>query len=316
MGDGSLDSRMVCPTCGAEYDAGAAFCGVDGSRLRPAADPAGGVCETCGKQYQEPFDYCPDDGGRIIRPYARSASSNPVPSVDRPSVQPPGVQGAGSTAYGAAPQAGWDTGAHTGARWREQPSLGGLLSRGWELFKADYIKYIAVALLMAIPSLIEPLEVYWDLFLTVFPLPDSLMIIFALQRAKGTEPQFKDVDRVFARFWPLVLMRLAGGLLVVAGTAALVVPGIYLAVGYSLATPLLLDRGLGFWEALETSRKAVTQRWFLVAGLWLVLGAILLASVFPLILGWLVALPFALCTIVALYEAAFGVAGGPAAHHG
>lgn len=42
-------------------------------------------------------------------------------------------------------------------------------------------------------------------------------------------------------------------------TLPLVLPGIYLAVSYQLSLPLVADKGLGPWEAMETSRKIVSK---------------------------------------------------------
>jgi uncharacterized membrane protein len=52
------------------------------------------------------------------------------------------------------------------------------------------------------------------------------------------------------------------------------IPGIYLAVAWSFAIPLVIDKRLGFWEAMELSRKAVDQRWWSVA--WLLLVCLLI----------------------------------------
>lgn len=49
-----------------------------------------------------------------------------------------------------------------------------------------------------------------------------------------------------------------------------VVPGIYLHVAWLLSLPLVADRGLGFWDALETSRRVATQQWFKMFALFIV----------------------------------------------
>ncbi len=43
---------------------------------------------------------------------------------------------------------------------------------------------------------------------------------------------------------------------------------IYLAVAYSFAPFLMVDGRLGFWSALETSRRAVSRNWFGIASLY------------------------------------------------
>jgi uncharacterized membrane protein len=68
---------------------------------------------------------------------------------------------------------------------------------------------------------------------------------------------------------PLILTTLLMYIMIFIGLVLLVLPGIYLAVSYCLALPLVADKSLGPWQALETSRKLVTPHWFTVFGLML-----------------------------------------------
>lgn len=63
---------------------------------------------------------------------------------------------------------------------------------------------------------------------------------------------------------PLLLLGLVSSFLSTLGACFCLVPGIYLIVAWAFAVPLLVDRGLGFWEALEFSRQVVTRRWLMV----------------------------------------------------
>ncbi len=67
------------------------------------------------------------------------------------------------------------------------------------------------------------------------------------------------------------------------GFMLLIVPGIYLSVAYWLAMPLIIDRELAPWQALELSRKAITKVWFQV------FGAYLIMTVLPFIVPVMVA---------------------------
>ncbi len=104
----------------------------------------------------------------------------------------------------------------------------------------------------------------------------------------------------------LLFTYLLMGLMITLGTLLLVLPGIYLAVSYQLALPLVADKNLGPWEALETSRKAVTRKWFTFFGLWLlallaILGSMILLGI-PLI--WVI--PTVLIGLGILYRNVFG----------
>jgi len=77
-------------------------------------------------------------------------------------------------------------------------------------------------------------------------------------------------------------------------------PGIYLGVAYSFTTALIVDRKFDFWEAMETSRKVISKRWFSFFGFVLVL--VLINIVGALLLG--VGL---LCAIAAAYQDILGL---------
>jgi hypothetical protein len=62
---------------------------------------------------------------------------------------------------------------------------------------------------------------------------------------------------------PLMMTGLVGIILTeIATVCCCVVPGIYLQIAWLFSLPLVADRGLGFWEALEASRRAATRHWF------------------------------------------------------
>jgi len=61
----------------------------------------------------------------------------------------------------------------------------------------------------------------------------------------------------------------------------LILPGIYLFVAWLFSVPLVADRGLEFWSAMELSRRTVTRVWFQVFALFvLAFLPMLLMSVF------------------------------------
>jgi hypothetical protein len=65
------------------------------------------------------------------------------------------------------------------------------------------------------------------------------------------------------------------GILVVLGLIALVIPGIILAIMFSLVYPVIMLEGTGISESLSRSRVLVSNRWLKTFGLLLVIGIIL-----------------------------------------
>src|SRR6266436_4655740 len=68
------------------------------------------------------------------------------------------------------------------------------------------------------------------------------------------------------------------GIIVILGFIALIVPGIILAIMYSLALPVLLIENKGVTESMRRSRRLVSHRWAKTFGTFLVLGIIIIIA--------------------------------------
>lgn len=97
-------------------------------------------------------------------------------------------------------------------------------------------------------------------------------------------------------------------ILVTIGFVLLVLPGIYLSVGYALTLPLILDKGLGPWEALEASRKAIHKKWWTVFGLYIAMMLLYAVSAIPLGLGLIWTVPMCFVLVGVLYARFFASA--------
>ena len=94
------------------------------------------------------------------------------------------------------------------------------------------------------------------------------------------------------------------------GFVLLVLPGIYLAVAYSLALPLLVEKEMGIWQALEISRRAVTHCWLRCWGLMLVATLVaIIGGGFTFGIGLIWFMPLAALSFGVLYRNVFGYEG-------
>jgi len=95
--------------------------------------------------------------------------------------------------------------------------------------------------------------------------------------------------------------------MILLGTLLLVLPGIYLLVAYQMALPLVADKNMKPWEALETSRKAVTHKWFTFFGLYLVASIAMMVSMMLVGIPMIWLLPTFVIGSGILYRNTFGV---------
>jgi hypothetical protein len=93
--------------------------------------------------------------------------------------------------------------------------------------------------------------------------------------------------------------------LVVLGAFLILVPVFYLGVCYTFALPLVADRRMQFWAAMETSRRVVSKHWFAIFAYGLVVGLLGMLGVFACIIGLVFTLPMCFCMFVVAYEGIF-----------
>ena len=138
------------------------------------------------------------------------------------------------------------------------------------------------------------------------PLFAGLMFVY-LRCMRHQPVAIQDVFYAFGpRYLPLLVVNLVYGLLVVLGVLLCIVPGVYLAVAWMFATPLVLDRGMEFWPAMEESRRLAHPLWFPLFGLQL-LGALLsVVGGLACLVGLFVTAPISVMAMLYAYEDLFG----------
>jgi uncharacterized membrane protein len=151
------------------------------------------------------------------------------------------------------------------------------------------------------------LAVVQQVILTAVTLPIGVgLFLLGLKRAVDQPLAVSSIFQYFDKTVPLFLTMLLMYLILVIGFLLLILPGIYLAVAYYLALPLVVEKNLGPWQALEASRKAITHRWFAVFGLVLLLMLINLIGMIPLGIGLIWTVPLTMIAMGVLYRNIFG----------
>lgn len=180
--------------------------------------------------------------------------------------------------------------------------FGAYIQTAIEILQKDPLKFFAYgfvsSLIASIPFLAYPA------YAGFFVVADKI---------RKNEPySFDDFFGGFReRFGQLVLATLIGGLLVVAGLILCILPGVYLAVGYSLVIPFLLFYTGDFWQALELSRKLVTRNWFGFLALVIVAGILSSLGVILCFVGVFLTMPVFYLTMYAAYEDIVGTGPKP-----
>lgn len=138
------------------------------------------------------------------------------------------------------------------------------------------------------------------------PLVGGLVAVY-LRAMRGQSATLTDVFSGFGpRALPLILANIAVSLLVGVGLLLCIIPGVFLAVVWAFTIPLVMDRGLDFWPAMETSRQVIMPRLFPMLALVLLCLVLSVAGVLACVVGTFITSPIAMMAVLFAYEDLFG----------
>jgi len=123
--------------------------------------------------------------------------------------------------------------------------------------------------------------------------------------ARDQEIDVPSIFNYYNMMYSIIITYMSITILVSLGFLFLIVPGIYLSISYLFTYQLVVDKGLGTWEAMELSRKTVTKQWFNFFGLALLSGIIIVISAIPLGIGLIWTLPMTYISYGLLYHHLF-----------
>src|SRR2546425_565205 len=199
---------------------------------------------------------------------------------------------------------------------RRELSLGDVISKTFELYRRDFTKYFSLFavvgviigivttlarqafVLPTLPPNPTPQQVSnWfpgffgtlvllvaliSIVTVVFsPIAQGTTIKLASERIeKGHAEMGTSVRFAVSKLLWIWALSIVVGVIVFLGFIALIVPGIILAIMFSLALPVLLIENKGVMESMGRSRELVRNRWLKTFATFLVLGIILLVASF------------------------------------
>lgn len=188
-------------------------------------------------------------------------------------------------------------------------NISAYLREAWEHFKENASIFVIAAIIILVTSaILSSIPRIGGLLNTLVGIPlTGGLFYMALRASIGIKPEIGEILKGFEYFVQLILYSIVSSVLIILGLVIFIVPGIYLAVSYGFTYLLIIDRNMGFWDAMETSRKAITKKWFSFFSLFLVLAIIVIVSSIPLGLGLLVTVPLSSLTIASVYRDVFQV---------
>jgi hypothetical protein len=178
--------------------------------------------------------------------------------------------------------------------------------RSWALLKANFWALFGVSFMMALIYACLGYSHFWGLFF-VSPILGGVFAAghyyYFLLKIRGQPASLGDAFAGFTKaFFTLLVAALVAWVFIIVGLFCLIVPGVYLAFAYAFTYILAVDKGLGFWEAMETSRRTITPQWWRVFGLILLGIPFFLLGLAALGVGVFIALPLIVGAFAYGYE--------------
>ena len=181
------------------------------------------------------------------------------------------------------------------------------------LFLAAFVVYMVVVIVLQIilgiffpsppppaePNLLNQQIVTILSYPVIMPLIVGIMML-AINYSRGESLEFKSIFNYYHLMGKLALAGILIYIMTVIGFILLILPGIYLSIAYIFTLPLIADKGMDVWAAMELSRKAVTKHWFKVFGLFFLLSLLMVLGVLTLGIGLIWAVPLLFITLYGL----------------
>jgi uncharacterized membrane protein len=283
LADTFLGRKVRCPKCGGLFVAQPE--GADASPgLSEEAEPTTGAA---------PFSAGVDNGSAAI-------------TATDPS-RPAGLETDGET---------FRIGRLLGEAWRRSSGVKGVV---WAGTAVMYLALLALMLAGALLfSLDLPLSVTGAFVLNTFwqTVVQVVLLVFlagllriGIDKVEGAAVSWRHIFSGFSLFWPIAVATVLQMVLISIGFLLLILPGIYLSIGYAMTLPLIIDQGLSPWQAMEASRRAIHPVWWRMAALFLASTLLLFLSLIPLGLGLIWTWPMVILLAGVVYHQLFKAGG-------
>jgi hypothetical protein len=178
-------------------------------------------------------------------------------------------------------------------------------ARAWELYKAHpFFFSLFMLLIISIQGMVVIyVQAYMIVYSTLLAPPFYAgFYLVANKISRGEEVIYPDFFGGF-RFWiPTAVISLLTQVLIAIGLIALIIPGIYLAVGYLFAIQMGIFGGLDPWSAMEWSRKLITRNWWRFLGLLLILVVLNALGLLLAGIGLLFTVPLTFLVLYVVFE--------------
>ncbi len=182
--------------------------------------------------------------------------------------------------------------------------VGECLGRGWELWLKHFWQIVLASLLFFAVSMAFAFVPFGSLIFG--GVLSAGLFHYALRLLHDGDALISDLFAGFSEaLGPLILAGIVVSLLTMVGIICLILPGIYLAIAWTLTYPLVLEKKLPFWTAMEVSRRVISRNWWRMLLLMIVAVLLSMLGVVALVIGVFLTMPIGICVLACAYDSLF-----------
>jgi hypothetical protein len=178
------------------------------------------------------------------------------------------------------------------------------------IFLASFVIYMVIVIILQIilgiffpsppppaePNLVNQQIVAILSYPVVMPIMVGIVML-AINYSRGEAIKFQSIFHYYHLMGKLALAGILIYIMTVIGFILFIIPGIYLSIAYIFTLPLIVDKGMDVWDAMELSRKTVTRHWFKIFGLFFLLSLFMVLGILTFGIGLIWAVPLLFITL-------------------
>ncbi len=187
----------------------------------------------------------------------------------------------------------------------KQVNIGSWISRGWDIVTADMGSFLLLGLIYIVILTVASSTVIGE-WLVIGPLQVGIFYII-FEKMRGKPINIGDIAKGFNFFIAAVLSNILISIFSAIGFLLCIIPGLIIMALYIFAPPLIVEKNLDFWAAMEESRKVAKEHLFELTLFLFILALINLVGVLVCGIGIIFTLPLSFAAIAVGYDELIGV---------
>lgn len=191
----------------------------------------------------------------------------------------------------------------------KQVNIGSWISRGWDIVTADMGSFLLLGLIYIVIVTVASSTVIGE-WLVIGPLQVGIFYII-FEKMRGKPINIGDIAKGFNFFIAAVLSNILISIFSAIGFLLCIIPGLIIMALYIFAPPLIVEKNLDFWAAMEESRKVAKEHLFELTLFLFILALINLVGVLVCGIGIIFTLPLSFAAIAVGYDELIGVEKEP-----